>query len=83
MVSYLKKIDNLLLVLGYSLSLSLFISSDLSFPLISEFSLSFSSFSSLSDWLMVVGMGSNWVASCSSGGGLLIKLWVVMDVVYH
>ena len=75
----------ILLVLGYFLSLSLslvplFISSELSLSLslILDFSLSFLSFSSLFDWLMVVGMGSNWVASCcGGGGGLLWMSWIV------
>ena len=86
MVPYLKKFDNLLLVLGYSLSLCLvplFISSELSLSLISKFSLSFSSFSSLSDWLIVVGMDFDWVASCYGDGGLLIGPWVAMDMVDH
>lgn len=83
MVSYLKKFNNLLLALVYSLSASksLFSLSLVPLSLILEFSLSLLSLSPLSDRLVTVGMGSDWVFSCCSGGGLLIGPWVVVNVV--
>ena len=32
-------------------------------------------------WVLVTAVGLDWVASCCNDGGLLIKLWVVVDVV--